>query len=63
MAKDSNMLNISLWILYQENISSRFPSNSEVNGSELLENLEEMFPRYWYQMVDHEQTMEYGICQ
>ena len=25
---------------------SRFSSNSEANASELLENLEEMFPRY-----------------
>ena len=27
-------------------ISSRFSSNSEASASELLENLEEMFPRY-----------------
>ena len=30
------------------NISSRFPSNSEADASELLENLEEMSP--WYYM-------------
>ena len=37
---------------YQGNISSRFSSNSE----ELLENLEEMFPRYYiYKNVQHVQ--------
>ena len=30
------------------NISSRFCSNSEADASELLHNLEEMFPRYLY---------------
>ena len=30
----------------QRNISSIFSSNSEAFASELLENLEEMFPRY-----------------
>ena len=25
----------------------RFPTNSKVNASEFLENLEEMFPGYW----------------
>ena len=29
------------------NISSRFPSNSEANASELLGNLEELFPLYY----------------
>ena len=28
------------------NISLRYSSNSEANASELLENLEEIFPRY-----------------
>ena len=28
-------------------ISSRFSRNSEANTTELLENLEEMFPRYY----------------
>ena len=31
----------------QKNISSRFSSNSEVFASELLENIEEIFPWYW----------------
>ena len=31
---------------YKANISSRFPSNSEAEASELLENREEMFTRY-----------------
>ena len=30
-----------------DNISSRFSSNSEADASELLENLEEMFPWYY----------------
>ena len=30
-----------------EPASSRFSNNSEVFASKLLENLEEMFPRYW----------------
>ena len=32
----------------QGSISSRFSRNSEASASELLENLEEMFPRYLY---------------
>ena len=28
------------------NISSRISSNSEANASELLENIDEMFPHY-----------------
>ena len=31
----------------EENIYSRFSSNSEAVVSELLENLEKIFPRYW----------------
>ena len=38
-----NVLNISLCMKYQGNISERFPSNSEANASELLEKLSEMF--------------------
>ena len=33
--------------VYRGNNSSRFSRNSEANASELLENLEEMFPRNW----------------
>ena len=33
-------------IVHLGNISSKFSSNSEADASELLENLEEMFPRY-----------------
>ena len=32
---------------YRGNIYSKFCRNSEANASELLENLEEMYPRYW----------------
>ena len=33
-------------LYYMSNKTSRFSSNSEANASELLENLEEMYPRY-----------------
>ena len=33
--------------IWRGNMSSRFSSNSEAKASELLENLEEIFPRYW----------------
>ena len=33
--------------IYEFYVSSRFSSNSETFASELLENLEEMFPRYY----------------
>ena len=32
---------------YQGNISSRFSGISEANALELLDNLKNMFPRYW----------------
>ena len=31
--------------------------DTEVNASELLENIEEMLPRYWWYNVDHEQMI------
>ena len=38
----------SLSLIFQKNMfSSTFSSNSEVSASELLENLEEMFPQYY----------------
>ena len=37
---------------YQENMSLKFSSKSEALASELLEQNDEMFPRY---CVDHEQ--------
>ena len=33
------------------NISLRFSSNSEANDSELLENLEELFARYYMKVI------------
>ena len=39
-------------------ISSRFTSNSEANASELLVNLEEMFPRYLYYLMCNEQMSQ-----
>ena len=36
----------NITIEYRWKISSRFSSNSEADASELLENLEEMFPQY-----------------
>ena len=41
------MLMISLSTWYRGNISSRVSSNAEVFASEFLENLEEMFHRYY----------------
>ena len=41
-----NVLNI-LCMEYVGNISSRFSSNSEARASELQEDLEEMFPRFY----------------
>ena len=38
---------ISLYMQYRDRISSRFSINSESFDSELIENLKEMFPRYW----------------
>ena len=32
-------------------MSSKFSSNSEADASELLGNLEDMLPRYWYEQV------------
>ena len=46
MVKYLDILNISLYRQYPGNISLRFSINSEAFFSELLENLEEMFPRY-----------------
>ena len=46
------ILNLSAKVKYiivyvvPSNISARFSSSSEADASELLENLEEMFPRY-----------------
>ena len=42
---DSNRLNTLLCTKHRGNISSRFSSNSEALASELLENIEEMYPR------------------
>ena len=38
--------NMNMHVL-PRHISSRLSSNSEVKASELLENIEKMFPRYW----------------
>ena len=38
------LFDIVLGMQYQGNIPSRLSSNSEANASELLENLEDMFP-------------------
>ena len=38
-------------LLVTRNISSRLSSNSEAFASELLENIEEMFLRYYYKHV------------
>ena len=43
----------------REHISMRFSSSSEASASELLENREEMFLRYWYQFVGLEQI---AVC-
>ena len=40
----------STW--YRGNISSRFCSNSEAGASELLQNLEETFPRYLWMSIE-----------
>ena len=48
VVEDLNMLNISLCTQCRGNIYSRFSSNSEALASELIENLEEMFPRHLY---------------
>ena len=40
----------------RRNIFSQFSTNSEANASELVENVEEIFPRYSLQSVDHETT-------
>ena len=34
-------------MLYRGNMCSIFSCNSEAKASELLENIERMFPRYW----------------
>ena len=41
------MLVIYIWYQYRGNISSQFSSNSDADASKLLENLEEMFLRYY----------------
>ena len=41
------MKTLTLTNIQEGNISSRISSNSEANVSELLENLEEMFPLYY----------------
>ena len=47
---------------YRENNSSMCSSYSEGNASDLLENIDEMFPlcRYYTYIVDYEQMTE--IC-
>ena len=39
--------NILGWKFKHHHFSSRFYSNSKMNASKLLENLEEIFPYYW----------------
>ena len=52
VVEDLNMLSISLCMQYRASIFSRFPSNTEANTVNLLENLEEVFPRYCSQGVE-----------
>ena len=44
--KDVNLLLTSMSTWFRRNMSLIFSSNSETDAWELLENLEEMFPRY-----------------
>ena len=37
----------------EETFLQDFSSNSEAFASELLENLEEMSPCYWYKLMEH----------
>ena len=43
IVKGFNLLMTSLYVEYRANTSSRFPNNSEVFATELLDNIEEMF--------------------
>ena len=45
VARDLDATDIAMYSVDRGNISSRFSSNSEANASELLENLEDIFPR------------------
>ena len=42
-----NPIRSFVYYKHWRNISSRFSSSSEAIASELLENIEEMFPRYY----------------
>ena len=46
VVENMNILNMAQYKQYRGNMSSRFSINSEANASELIENLEEMVPRY-----------------
>ena len=46
VAGDMNLLHIQLCMSYRGKNYSKFSSNSEANASELLENIEDMIPRY-----------------
>ena len=46
MVEDLNIMITSLSISYLGNMSSRLSSNCEADASQLLDNLEEMFPRH-----------------
>ena len=48
-------------MFYRRNISSGFSSNFESDASELLENREEILPRYRQQLVNHEQRVNKGL--
>ena len=57
VVKYLNLLVTSLSMQYQGgNISSRFSSNSEADDSELLENIGEMFPRYYISKLNYVDT-------
>ena len=51
MIEDFNLMMTSLFV-------SRFSSNLEANASELLENLEEMFPRYFCVSYRNEKVVD-----
>ena len=44
-------------------ISSRFSSNSEADASELPENLEEMFPRYYMVQIFKSHTDMFAVAK
>ena len=51
VVQEMNMLKSSLWVCYRRHISLRFSRNSDTIVSDLQENYEEMFHRFYIHII------------